>query len=80
MASTLVATVAVDSAIRGAWLVVADGLVAWSPTFFCKGYHPQARAGALVATDYGLATVADGAVDLCEGCHASGIAFCDDRE
>ncbi len=37
VASTLAATVAVDGVIRGAWLVVADGLVAWSPTFLVRG-------------------------------------------
>ncbi len=36
-----------------------------------EGYHPQARAGALVATDYCAATVADGTVDLCKGYLAS---------
>ncbi len=47
---------------------------------FGEGYHPQASAGALVATNYGLAMVADGAVDLCEGYRASGVAHCDDGE
>ncbi len=46
----------------------------------CEGYHPQARAGALVATDYGAATVADGTVDLCKGYRASSIAHSDDGE
>ncbi len=47
---------------------------------FGEGYHPQACAGALAATDYGAAAVADGAVDLCEGYHASSIAHCEDGE
>jgi hypothetical protein len=47
---------------------------------FCEGYHPQARAGALVATDYGAAAVADGTVDLCEGYCASSIAHSDNGE
>ncbi len=45
-----------------------------------EGYHPQAHAGALVATDYGVATVADGTVDLCKGYRASSIAHSDNRE
>ncbi len=45
-----------------------------------EGHHPQAGAGALVATDDGLDVVADGAVDLCEGYHASGIAHGDNGE
>ncbi len=32
---------------------------------FGEGLHPQTSAGALVATNYGAATVDDGAVDLC---------------
>ncbi len=36
--------------------------------------------GALIATDYGLAVVADGTVDLCEGYCASGVAHCDNGE
>jgi hypothetical protein len=47
---------------------------------FGEGYHPQAHAGALVATDDGLSMVADGAVDLCDYYHASGIAHGDDGE
>ncbi len=34
--------------------------------------------GALVATDYGAAVVADGVLDLGEGYHASGVAHCND--
>jgi hypothetical protein len=45
-----------------------------------EGYHPQARAGALVVTDDGAAAVADGALNLCEGYCASGIAHGDDGE
>jgi hypothetical protein len=30
----------------------------------CEGYHPRAHTGALVATYYGGALVADGTVDL----------------
>ncbi len=36
MASTLAANAAVDCVIKGAWLVVADGLAAWSPLFLCS--------------------------------------------
>jgi hypothetical protein len=36
--------------------------------------------GALVATDDGLAAVADGADNLCEGYLASGVAHGDDIE
>ncbi len=43
-------------------------------------HHPQAGAGGLVATDDGAAAVADGAVDLCEGYRASGIAHGDNGE
>ncbi len=43
-------------------------------TRVCEGYHPQARVGALVATDYGAAAVADGTVDFCKGYHASSVA------
>ncbi len=45
-----------------------------------EGYHPHALAGTLVATDYGVATVADGTVDLPKGYRASSIAHSDDRE
>jgi hypothetical protein len=78
--SMLAANAAVDGVIRGAWLVVADGLAAWLLAFFGEGYHPQARVGALVATDDGAATAADAAVDLCEGYRASGVAHCDNGE
>ncbi len=37
------------------------------PGVLGEGHHPQAGASALVAADDGLAVVADGAVDLCEG-------------
>jgi hypothetical protein len=47
---------------------------------FCEGYHPQALAGALAATDYGVAAVADGAVDIFEGNHASSVAHSDNGE
>ncbi len=47
---------------------------------FGEGYHSKAGVGVLVATNYSLVMVADGAIDLCEGYHASGIAHCDDRE
>jgi hypothetical protein len=33
VASMLAATVAVDDIRRGAWVVVADGLFAWTPGF-----------------------------------------------
>jgi hypothetical protein len=36
--------------------------------------------GAFVATDYSVATVADGTVDLRKGYHASSIAHSDDGE
>ena len=71
--SMLAATATVDDVLRGGWVVVADGLV-------LDGYHPQARAGALVATDYGAAVVADGTVDLCKGYRASSVAHSDDGE
>ncbi len=45
-----------------------------------EGYHPQARVGALVATDCGASTVVDGTVDLCKGYPASSIARSDDGE
>ncbi len=45
-----------------------------------EGYHPQAHAGALVATDYGASVVADGTVDLRKGYHASSVAHSDDGE
>jgi hypothetical protein len=37
VASVLVANAAVDGVIRGAWLVVADGLAAWSLAFLVRG-------------------------------------------
>ncbi len=37
VSSMLVANAAVDDIIRGAWLVVADGLAAWSPAFLVRG-------------------------------------------
>jgi hypothetical protein len=46
---------------------------------FGEEYLPQARTGALVTIDYATA-VADGAVHLCEGYRASGVAYCDNRE
>ncbi len=58
----------------GCWACCLDSNI------FGEGYHPQARAGALAATDYGAATVADGAVDLCEGYHVYSIAHSDNRE
>jgi hypothetical protein len=33
----LVANAVVYGVIRGAWLVVADGLAAWSPAFLVRG-------------------------------------------
>ncbi len=36
--------------------------------------------GALVSTDYGVAAVADGTVDLCEGYRASSVVHGDDGE
>jgi hypothetical protein len=33
----LVATAVVDGVIRGAWLLVADGLIAWSSIFLVRG-------------------------------------------
>ncbi len=50
------------------------------PSVLGEGDLPQAGEGALVATDDGVAMVADGAVYLCEGCHASGVAHCDNGE
>jgi hypothetical protein len=75
----LVATAVVDDTWRGAWLVVAGGLAAWT-SGFVRGYHPQAHVGAFVATDYGAAAVAGGTVDLCEGYRASSVAHSDNRE
>jgi hypothetical protein len=40
------------------------GLLLGLQHFFGEGYHPQTRAGALAATDYGAAAAPDGAVDL----------------
>jgi hypothetical protein len=37
------------------------------PGILGEGHHSQASVCALVATDDGAATVADGAVDFCEG-------------
>ncbi len=37
VASMLVATVVVDGVIRGGWLLVADGLIAWSSMFLVRG-------------------------------------------
>jgi hypothetical protein len=39
MASMLVATVAVDDIPRGVWVVVANGLVAWTPGFMGGTIH-----------------------------------------
>jgi hypothetical protein len=39
----LAATVAVDDTWRGAWLVVADGLVAWTPGFVMGTIHKHVR-------------------------------------
>jgi hypothetical protein len=50
------------------------------PGILGEGHHPQANVGALVATDDGATALAVGAVDLCEGYHAFGIAHGDDRE
>ncbi len=50
------------------------------PSVFGDEHHSQAGAGALAATDDGAAMVADGAVDLCEGYHASSIAHGDNGE
>jgi hypothetical protein len=33
----LAATAVVDGVIRGAWLLVADGLIAWSSMFLVRG-------------------------------------------
>jgi hypothetical protein len=43
VASMLAATAAVDDIQRGAWLVVADGLVAWTPTFMRGTIHKPVR-------------------------------------
>ena len=50
------------------------------PSILGEGHHPQAGAGALVATDDGTAMVADSAVDHCEGYCAYGFAHGDDGE
>ncbi len=39
----LAATAAVDDSRIGAWLVVADGLVAWTPTFVRGTIHKLMR-------------------------------------
>ncbi len=39
----LVATVVVDDVRRGAWLVVSDGLVAWTPTLMRGPIHKPVR-------------------------------------
>jgi hypothetical protein len=43
VASMLAATAAVDDVRRGAWLVVADGLVAWTPRFVRGNIHRTVR-------------------------------------
>ncbi len=43
VASILAATVAVDDIQRGAWLVVADGLVAWTPILMRGTIHKPMR-------------------------------------
>jgi hypothetical protein len=43
VASMLAATAVVDNIRRGAWLVVADGLVAWTPTFVRGTIHKLVR-------------------------------------
>jgi hypothetical protein len=47
--SMLAATAAVDDVLRGTWLVVADGLVAWTPTLVRDTIH-KTCVGALAAT------------------------------
>jgi hypothetical protein len=47
---------------------------------FGEGYHPQACAGALAGTDYGVAVVADGAVNFCRDYCASSVAHSDNGE
>ncbi len=42
-ASMSVATAAVDDIRRGAWVVVADGLVAWTPGFVKGTIHRSVR-------------------------------------
>jgi hypothetical protein len=79
IASMLAATAAVDNILRGRWVVVADGLVAWTPGFLRGTIHRPVQ-GALVATDYGVSAVADGAVDLCKGYRASSVAHSDNGE
>jgi hypothetical protein len=39
----LAATAAVDDVRMGAWLVVADGLVSWTPTFVRGTIHKPVR-------------------------------------
>jgi hypothetical protein len=43
VASTLAATAAVDNLRRGAWLVVANGLVAWPPPLLRGNIHKPVR-------------------------------------
>ena len=50
------------------------------PGVLGEGHHPQAGAGALVDTDDGAATVADGTDDLSESYRASSSAHSDKGE
>ncbi len=43
MAIMLGATAAVDDILRGGWVVVADGLVAWTPGFVRGTIHRPVR-------------------------------------
>ncbi len=43
MASMLAATLTVDDILRGGWVVVADGLVAWTPGFLRGTIHRPVR-------------------------------------
>ncbi len=59
------------------WLL---GLLLSPQCFFGEGHHPQAGVDELMATDDSAVAVADGAVDLCKGYRASGVAHGDNRE
>jgi hypothetical protein len=72
----------INIAVRGAWLLVAVELAAWSPAFLVRGtIHKPVRVHLLPQMmNDGAATVADGAVDLCEGYCVSGVAYGDNGE
>ena len=74
VASTLVATAEVGTAVGG------TGLVAWSPVFLVMGTIHSPVWVHLWPQMIVRPLVGNGAVDLCEGYRASGIANGDDGE